>query len=56
MQIKSEKLEVENTNELLDKEINSLKDKVTRLKGAYLNKIIDMEEYKGNTLHYWQNQ
>ena len=40
------KHKVENTNELLDKEINSLKDKVTRLKDAYLNKIIDMEEYK----------
>ncbi len=40
------KHKVENTNELLSKEINSLKDKITRLKDAYLNKIIDMEEYK----------
>ena len=40
------KHKVENTNELLSKEINTLKDKITRLKDAYLNKIIDMEEYK----------
>ena len=40
------KHKVENTNELLTKEINTLKDKITRLKDAYLNKIIDMEEYK----------
>lgn len=31
---------------MLSKEINTLKDKITRLKDAYLNKIIDMEEYK----------
>lgn len=40
------KHKVENTNELLTKEINNLKDKITRLKDAYLNKIIDVEEYK----------
>ena len=39
------KHKVENANELLKKEINVLKDKITRLKEAYLNKIIDMEEY-----------
>ena len=39
------KHKVENTNELLKKEINVLKDKITRLKEAYLNKIIDVEEY-----------
>lgn len=39
------KHKVENTNELLTKEINTLKDKITRLKDAYLNKIIEMEEY-----------
>ena len=40
------KHKIENTNELLDKEITTLKDKITRLKDAYLNKIIDIEEYK----------
>lgn len=39
------KHKVENTNELLQKEINNLKDKITRLKEAYLNKIIEMDEY-----------
>ena len=39
------KHKIENTNELLKKEKNALKDKITRLKEAYLNKIIDMEEY-----------
>ena len=39
------KHKVENTNELLSKEINGLKDKLTRLKDAYLNKVIDLEEY-----------
>lgn len=39
------KHKVENTNELLKKEINVLKDKITRLKEAYLNKIIDINEY-----------
>ena len=40
------KHKIENVNELLIKEINTLKDKVIRLKEAYLNKIIDIEEYK----------
>ena len=40
------KHKLENTNELLTKEINSLKDKLIRLKDAYLNKIISVEEYK----------
>lgn len=40
------KHKIENVNELLAKEINTLKDKVIRLKDAYLNKIIDIEEYK----------
>ena len=40
------KHKVENTNELLEKEINTLKDKVIRLKDAYLNKIISIDEYK----------
>ena len=31
---------------LLTKEINSLKDKIIRLKDAYLNNIISIEEYK----------
>ena len=42
------KHKVENTNELLTKEINALKDKITRLKDAYLNKIIEMDEYSQN--------
>ena len=40
------KHKVENVNELLEKELNQLKNKKTRLKEAYLNKIIEMEEYK----------
>ena len=40
------KHKVENANELLTKEINSLKDKLIRLKDAYLNNIINIEEYK----------
>ena len=40
------KHKIENTNELLTKEINSLKDKIIRLKDAYLNNIISIEEYK----------
>lgn len=39
------KHKIENKNELLIKEKNALKDKITRLKEAYLNKIIDMDEY-----------
>ena len=40
------KHKVENANELLTKEINSLKEKLIRLKDAYLNNIISIEEYK----------
>ena len=40
------KHKVENANELLTKEINSLKDKIIRLKDAYLNNIISIKEYK----------
>ncbi len=40
------KHKIANTNELLVKELNTLKDKVIRLKDAYLNKIISLEEYK----------
>lgn len=40
------KHKVENANELLTKEINSLKDKLIRLKDAYLNNIISIEEFK----------
>ncbi len=40
------KHKIENTNELLTKEINALKDKIIRLKEAYLNEIINIEEYK----------
>lgn len=39
------KHKVENKNELLVKEVNSLKDKLIRLKDAYLNKVIDLNEY-----------
>lgn len=55
MQIVKEKIEIdevlekkklENTNELLIKELNTLKDKIIRLKDAYLNGIISLEEYK----------
>ena len=42
------KHKVENANELLTKEINSLKDKLIRLKDAYLNNIISIEEYKND--------
>ena len=40
------KHKVENANELLTKEINLLKDKLIRLKDAYLNNIISIEEFK----------
>ncbi len=40
------KHKITNTNELLSKELNTLKDKVIRLKDAYLNEIISLEEYK----------
>jgi site-specific DNA recombinase len=42
------KHKVENTNELLVKEINTLRDKIIRLKEAYLNQIIGIDEYKKN--------
>jgi len=40
------KHKITNTNELLSKELNNLKDKVIKLKDAYLNEIISLEEYK----------
>ena len=40
------KHKVENTNELLEKEIESLKNKLDRLKDAYLNQIIEIKEYE----------
>ena len=40
------KHKITNTNELLSKELINLKDKVIRLKDAYLNEIISLEEYK----------
>ena len=39
------KHKVEKTNELLVKELNKLKDKQTRLKEAYLNKVIEIDEF-----------
>ena len=39
------KHKIGNTNELLSKELNKLKDKQTRLKEAYLNKVIEIDEY-----------
>ena len=39
------KHKVENTNELLQKEIYSLKEKLKRLKEAYLNKTIELDEF-----------
>ena len=40
------KKKLENTNELLSKELYILKDKIIRLKNAYLNEIINLSEYK----------
>lgn len=40
------KHKIENTNEMLEKEINHLKEKINRLKEAYLNKVIDINEFK----------
>ena len=40
------KKKLENTNELLSKELYILKDKIIRLKDAYLNEIINLSEYK----------
>ena len=40
------KKKLENTNELLSKELFILKDKIIRLKDAYLNEIINLSEYK----------
>ena len=45
------KHKLENANELLIKEINSLKDKIVRLKDAYLNNIISIKEYKQDKEH-----
>jgi len=39
------KHKVENTNEVINKEIIKLKDKEIRLKEAYLDKVIDLKEY-----------
>lgn len=39
------KHKVEKINELLVKELNKLKDKQTRLKESYLNKVIDIDEF-----------
>ncbi len=39
------KHKVENANELLEKELYTLNDKKVRLKDAYLNKVISLEEY-----------
>lgn len=39
------KHKVEKTNELLVKGLNKLRDKQTRLKEAYLNKIIEIDEF-----------
>lgn len=49
------KKKLENTNELLIKELNTLKDKVIRLKDAYLNEIISLEEYKEDK-NYLENR
>ena len=45
------KHKLDNPNDLLKKEINILKDKVNRLKEAYLNQIIDINEYKLDKEH-----
>lgn len=39
------KHKIENTNEVIEKEIIKLKDKEIRLKEAYLDKVIDLKEY-----------
>lgn len=49
------KKKLENTNELLLKELNTLKDKIIRLKDAYLNEIISLEEYKEDK-NYLENK
>ena len=49
------KKKLENTNELLSKELNTLKDKIIRLKDAYLNEIISLEEYKEDK-NYLENR
>lgn len=46
------KRKIESTNELLFKELNTLKDKVIRLKDAYLNEIISLEEYKEDKSYF----
>ena len=45
------KHKIEDTNELLSKELNTLKDKIIRLKDAYLNEIISLEEYKEDKIY-----
>ena len=49
------KHKITNTNELLSKELNTLKDKIIRLKDAYLNEIISLEEYKEDK-NYLENR
>ncbi len=49
------KKKLENTNELLLKELKTLKDKIIRLKDAYLNEIIILEEYKEDK-NYLENR
>ena len=45
------KKKLENTNELLSKELYILKDKIIRLKDAYLNEIINLSEYKEDKMY-----
>ncbi len=45
------KHKITNTNELLVKELNTLKDKTIRLKDAYLNEIISLKEYKEDKIY-----
>ena len=45
------KHKIEYSNELLEKEKNDLKNKLIRLKDAYLNNIIDLEEYNTDKKH-----
>ncbi len=40
------KHKITNTNELHSKESNTLKNKIIRLKDAYLNEFVSLEEYK----------
>ncbi len=45
------KHKITNTNELLVKELNTLRDKTIRLKDAYLNEIISLKEYKEDKIY-----